>query len=106
MLKFTCTKDLSKIIRGKKIIADTKKTLCSNHIIEKDKLRKYLSSLLSILIDEEDLEKITNQFINYISNFNKEDIVQCYKETKPNKPEEPRYISSVTPTRFINGKYG
>ena len=41
----------------KTLIADTKKTLRSHHFIEKEKLRKYLSGILSIDIDEADLEK-------------------------------------------------
>ena len=82
----------------KNIIYDTKNTLRSHHFIEKEKLRKYISGLLSIVIDESDLEEITNQFINYIINFNNEHIIQCYNEIKSNIPEEPRYISSMTPT--------
>ena len=38
-----------------KQIADTKTTLLSHHIIEKYTLRKYLSNMLSIDIDEADL---------------------------------------------------
>ena len=41
----------------KKIFADTKKTLRSHHFIEKYRLVKYLSGILSIFIDEADLEK-------------------------------------------------
>ena len=48
----------------------TKKTLRSHHFIEKYKLRKYLSGMISIDIDEADLEKKINQFINDISDFN------------------------------------
>ena len=36
------------------IIADTKKTLCSHNFIEKDKLRRHLSDMLYIYIDEVD----------------------------------------------------
>ena len=36
----------------KKIIADTKKTLRTHHFIEQEKLRKYLCSLLYIVIGE------------------------------------------------------
>ena len=50
---------------------DIKKTLRSHHFIEKETLRKYLSGILYIDVDEADLEKKTNQFINDISNFNK-----------------------------------
>ena len=39
------------------------------------KLRKYLSHILSIDNDEADPEKKTNQFINDISDFNKEHII-------------------------------
>ena len=53
-----------------KRIADTKKTIRTNYLIEKEKLRKYLSGMLSIDIDETDLEKKRNQFINDISDFN------------------------------------
>ena len=70
----------------------------------KDKLRKYLSDILSIVIDEAYIERKTNQFINDISNFNNKHIIQCCNETKSNTTEEPHYISSMTPTGFINGQ--
>ena len=79
-----------------KKIADTKKTLHTHNLIEKQKLRKYLCGLLSIVIDQADLEKITIQFINDIINFNNEHIIQCYSETKSNIPEEPNYIIHAT----------
>ena len=60
--------------------------------------------MLSIDIDEADLEKKRNQFINDISDFNNKHIIQCKKKTIFNKLEEPRYISSMTPTGFINGR--
>ena len=60
--------------------------------------------MLSIDIDEADLEKKTNQFINDISNFNDKHIIQCYNKPIPNTPEEPCYISSMTPTGFMNGR--
>ena len=60
--------------------------------------------MLSIIIDEEDPENKTNQFINDISNFNNEYMIQCYRETKSNIPEEPHYILSMTPTGLINGQ--
>ena len=72
--------------------------------MKKEKLRKYLSGLLSIVIDEADLEKKTNKFINYISNYNNKHIIQCYNKTRSNIPKEPHYILSMTPTGFINGK--
>ena len=88
----------------KKIIDDTKNTLSTHCFIEKEKWRKYICGLLSIVIDEAYLKKETNQLINDISDFNKEHIIQCYNKTKPNITEEPRYISSTTPTGFINGQ--
>ena len=51
----------------KKRIADTQKTLNSHNFTEKEKLRKFMLGILSIDIDEEDIEKKTNQFINDIS---------------------------------------
>ena len=72
--------------------------------MKKDKLIKYLSGLLSIVIDEADLEKKINQLINDITDFNNKHIIQCYNKTISNIPEEPRYISSMIPTAFINGK--
>ena len=44
----------------KKIIADTKKTLRTHHFIEKDILKIFICGLLSIFIDEEDIENKTN----------------------------------------------
>ena len=67
----------------KKLIADTKKTLCSHHFIEKEKLSKYMSGMLSMYIDDEDMKKKTNQFINNISDFNNKHIIQCYNEKYP-----------------------
>ena len=61
--------------------------------------------MLYIVIDEADLEKRTNQFIDDIHNFHNKHIIQCYSETKPTLPEDPHYISSMTPTGFINGQY-
>ena len=84
--------------------ADTKKTLRSHHYIEREKLRKYLSGVLSIDNDEADLGNKTNQFINDISNFNNKHIIQCNNKPISNIPEEPRYISSMTPTGFRNGQ--
>ena len=80
MIKFTCTKDLFRIIYGK-IISDTKKTLRTHHFIEREKIQKYRCCLLSMVIDEADLENKTNQLINDISNFNNEYIIQYYIET-------------------------
>ena len=80
-----------------------KKSLRTNHFIEKRKLRKYIGGLLSIIIDESDIENRKNQLINDIINLNNEHIIQCYNVTQSNVPEETRYISSMTPTGFING---
>ena len=55
-------------------------------------------------MDEAYLENKSNQFINDISNFNNKHIIQCYNKTISNEPEEPGYISSMTPTGFINGQ--
>ena len=76
------------------------------HIIslKKQKLRKYLSGVLSIVIDESYIEKKTNQLTNYISNFNHKHILQCYNEAISNIPEDPRYISSMTSNGFINSQ--
>ena len=60
--------------------------------------------MLSIVIDEADLEKRPNQLINDIINFNKEHVTNYHRKGKANIPEEPRYISSRTPTGFINGQ--
>ena len=48
--------------------------------------------MLSIDIDDADLENRTNQFINDISYLNNKHIIQCYNKTIHNIPEEPRYI--------------
>ena len=74
MIEFTCTKDLCMIIHENK--SDTKKKLRSHHFIGEEKLGKYLSRMLSIDIDEADLEKKKNQFINDIINFNNKHIIQ------------------------------
>ena len=64
MIQITCTKDLCRIIREKKQIADTKNTSRLHHFIEKDRLGKYLYGALSIDIDEEHLgEKISSSII-------------------------------------------
>ena len=55
---------------------DTKKTLRSHHFIDREKLGKFLSCILSIDNDEADLGKKTNQFINDISEFNNKNIIQ------------------------------
>ena len=60
--------------------------------------------ILSIDLDEADLEKKRNKFFNDISDFNNKHIIQCYKENVSNMPEEPRYISSMKPTGLITGQ--
>ena len=76
----------------KKRISDTKKTLRSHHLIEKEKLREFLSATLSINSYKADIEKKRNQFIDDIIEFNNKHIIQCYNETISTIPEEPRYI--------------
>ena len=68
MLQFTCTKNLCRILHEK--YTDTKKISRLYHFIENEKLRKYLSGILSFENDEADLEKKTNEFINNIGDFN------------------------------------
>ena len=58
--------------------------------------------MLYIYIDGAYLEKKTNQFINDIIKFNNKDIIQYYNKIISNIPEEPRCISCMTPTGFIN----
>ena len=103
MIEFTCTKDIFRVIHGKNNYWYQKEITCTS-LHWKDKLRKYLRSLLSIVIDEADLEKRTNKFINDTSKFNNKHIIHCYSETKSNIPEEQRYISSMKPSGFINDK--
>ena len=59
---------------------NTKKKLRTHHFIETKKLQKYLCGLLSIVIDEADLQNITNQLINDISNFNNKRMIHCYRK--------------------------
>ena len=59
-----------------KIIADTKRILHTHHLIEKWRLRKYIGGLLSIFIDETDIENRPNQLINGIRKFYNEHIIQ------------------------------
>ena len=51
--------------------------------------------MLSMDIDESDIEKKTNQFINDIRDFNNKQINQCNNRPISNIPEEPCYISSI-----------
>ena len=76
--------------------------MCSHHFIENETLGKYLSGISSIDMDAADLEKKINQFINDISDFNNKHTIQCHNKTISNLPEEPRYISSMTPTESNN----
>ena len=64
-----------------------------------------MSGILSIDNDGADLGKKTNQFINDIRDFNNKHIIKCNNKPISNVPEEPRYISSMTPIGFRNGKY-
>ena len=80
MIEISFTQDLCKIFNEKNKNIDTKKSLRSHHFIEKDKSRKYLSGMLSIDIDEADLEQKINQFINDISDFNTTYILKCYNK--------------------------
>ena len=63
-----------------------------------------MSGILSKDNYEADLGKKKNQFINDISNFNNKHIIQCNSKPISNIPEEPRYISSMTPIRSSNGQ--
>ena len=53
-----------------------KKTLRTHNFIEKGRLQKCIGGLLSIIIDEKDLEIIKNKLVNDIINFNNEHIIQ------------------------------
>ena len=64
-----------------------------------------MGGLLSDMVDEAYLKNITNQWINDISLFNNEHIIQHYNIPQSNIPEEPCYISFTTPTGLINGQY-
>ena len=85
--------------------SETKSTLRSHHYIGREKLGKYLSGILSIDNYEVDLEKKMNQFIGYISDFHNKHIIQCNNQPISNIPEEPCYISSMTPIGFKNAQY-
>ena len=82
---------------------DTKRAVRSHHYIEIEKLRKYLSGILSIENYEADIGERTNQFINDKSNYNKKHIIKWNIQTTFNIPEEPRFISSMTPVGSRNG---
>ena len=69
-----------------------------------EKKIKYIGGFLSIMVDEADIENKTKYWINDISLFNNEHIIQRYNNPQSNIPEEARYISCMTPTGFINGQ--
>ena len=77
MMKFTCTKDLFRIIHGRKQLLI--------HI--RQKTWKYPGVLLSIMVDEADLKNITKQWINDIRLFNNKHIIQRYNTPESNIPE-------------------
>ena len=85
--------------------ADTKRTICLHHYIEREKLRKYLSGILSIENDEADLGRKTNQSINDKNDFNNKHIIKCNILHISNIPEEPRFISPMTLIGFRNAQY-
>ena len=88
MIKFTCTRNIFKIVHGRKYLLILK-TFRTHYFIEKRKLWKYFGCLLSKIIDAAGLKNRTNQFINDIRNFNNEHIIECYIVTESNIPEEP-----------------
>ena len=61
-----------------------------------------MGDLLSIIVDEADLENRKNQWISGIIIFNNEHIIQHYNIPQPNMPKEPRYVSYIKPNGFIN----
>ena len=63
----------------KKIIDDNKNTLRTHYFIGKQKLIECLCGLSYMVINEEDIIKRTNKFINYIRNFNNEHII-CQRD--------------------------
>ena len=64
-----------------------------------------MGDLLSIIVDEADLENRTNQWISGIIIFNNEHIIQHYNIPQSNMPKELRYVSCMIPTGFINVQY-
>ena len=104
MIEFTSTKGVCRIFHRKEKMLIQKNTFRSHDFIEKEKLRKYLSGILSTDHDEAYLENKTNQLINDISDFLNKHIIQCNNKTISNIPKEPRYIPSMTPIGFMNGQ--
>ena len=86
MIEFTCKKDLCRIIHEKKNCW-YKKDITFTSFHWKREIKKYLSVMLYIDINEADLENKTNQFINDISKFNNKHIIKCYNYTISNIPE-------------------
>ena len=86
MIKCTCTKDIFRIIQGRKQLVIQKK-LRTHNFIEKRKLWKYLGGLLFIMFDKVDLKNITNKWINDNRKFDKEHIIQRRNVTQSNIPE-------------------
>ena len=101
MIKFTCTKDPLRIIRGTKQWTIPRQFTYTS-FNWKVKLWKYLDGVLYIIFYEADTENITNQWINAIRNFNNEQTIQCYNVAQYNINEEERYISYMKPTGFTN----
>ena len=54
----------------------------------KNKLLIYLDGLLSIMFEEEEPMNSKNQWFFHIRDFNKEHVIQPYKVTISNTPEE------------------
>ena len=71
---------------------DTKRTLFLHYFIEIEKLRKYLSGILSIENNKANLGKKMNQFINDKKDFNDTDIIKSNIQPVSNIPEEERFI--------------
>ena len=64
-----------------------------------------MGDLLSIIVDEADLENRNNQWISGIIIFNNEHIIQYYNIPQSNMPKEPRYVSYIIPSGFTNVQY-
>ena len=91
MIQFNCTNDLCRILHGKEN-ADTKNTLRLHHFIEREKLGKYISIILSIDNDEADIGNKANHFINDIRDFNNKHIIKCNNKPISTIPDVPHYI--------------
>ena len=104
MIPFTCAKGSMQDFIWRRKNTDTKSTICSHHYIEREKLRKYLSGNLSIENDEAYLGKKTNHSINDEVGYNNKHIIRCNIHPISNLPEEPRFISFMTPIGFKSGQ--